>query len=144
MMVESQELEKEKESVIVDSEETTELAQAEALLEDEVASVPDDDSATASEEAEAGASDVAGADGEESIEEEEPGEEEEKEPFWEAWGLETHGFIEGRAGVDVMLFGAILIIVVLFIPDGLVGLGKRIWNQVRKPHDTIAQPQATD
>jgi transcriptional antiterminator NusG len=80
MMVESQELEKEKESVIVDSEETTELAQAEALLEDEVASAPDDDSATASEEAEAGASDVAGADGEESIEEEEPGEGEEKEP----------------------------------------------------------------
>jgi branched-chain amino acid transport system permease protein len=53
-------------------------------------------------------------------------------------------FIQGRAGVDVMLFGAILIIVVLFIPDGLVGLGKRIWNQVRKPHDTIAQPQGTD
>ena len=54
MMVESQEMEKEKESVIVDSEETTELAQAEALLEDEVASAPDDDSAPASEEAEAG------------------------------------------------------------------------------------------
>lgn len=24
--------------------------------------------------------------------------EEEKEPFWEAWGLEMHGFVEGRAG----------------------------------------------
>lgn len=77
MMVESQELEKEKETVIADSEETTELAQAEALLEDEVASAPDDDSATASE-VEAETIDVASADGAESIDEEEP--EEEKEP----------------------------------------------------------------
>ena len=52
MMVESQELEKEKESVIVESEETTEPAQAEALFEDEVASAPDDDSAIAPEEVE--------------------------------------------------------------------------------------------
>ncbi|HSG17283.1 MAG TPA: branched-chain amino acid ABC transporter permease [Anaerolineae bacterium] len=41
-------------------------------------------------------------------------------------------FIEGRAGVDVMLFGAILIIVVLFMPDGLIGAGKRLLNRVRK------------
>ena len=41
-------------------------------------------------------------------------------------------FIEGRAGVDVMLFGAILIIVVLFMPDGLIGAGKRLLNRMRK------------
>jgi branched-chain amino acid transport system permease protein len=53
-------------------------------------------------------------------------------------------FIEGRAGVDVMLFGAILIIVVLFMPDGLVGAGKRLWSRVRKGHGSVAQPQGTD
>ena len=42
------------------------------------------------------------------------------------------GFIEGRSGVDVMLFGAILIIVVLFMPDGLVGAGKRLLTRVWK------------
>ena len=41
-------------------------------------------------------------------------------------------FIEGRAGVDVMLFGAILIIVVLFMPDGLIGAGRRLLNRMRK------------
>ncbi len=40
------------------------------------------------------------------------------------------GFIEGRAGVDVMLFGLILIVVVLFLPDGLVGTGKRVWSRL--------------
>jgi branched-chain amino acid transport system permease protein len=40
--------------------------------------------------------------------------------------------IEGRAGVDVMIFGAILIVVVLFIPDGLVGAARRIWQRVRR------------
>ena len=40
--------------------------------------------------------------------------------------------IEGRAGVDVMIFGAILIVVVLFIPDGLVGAAQRIWRRVRR------------
>ncbi len=39
--------------------------------------------------------------------------------------------IQGRAGVDVMIFGALLIIVVLFIPDGLVGAGGRVWRRVR-------------
>jgi branched-chain amino acid transport system permease protein len=42
------------------------------------------------------------------------------------------GFIEGRSGVDVMLFGAILIIVVLFMPDGIMGAGKRLLMRVRK------------
>lgn len=41
-------------------------------------------------------------------------------------------FIEGRAGVDVMLFGAILIVVVLFMPDGIIGAGKRLLNRMRK------------
>lgn len=41
-------------------------------------------------------------------------------------------FIEGRAGVDVMLFGVILIIVVLFMPDGIIGAGKRLLNRTRK------------
>lgn len=30
-------------------------------------------------------------------------------------------FIEGRSGIDVMLFGVIVIIVVIFMPDGVVG-----------------------
>ena len=34
---------------------------------------------------------------------------------------EILGFIEGRSGVDVMLFGVIVIIVVIFMPDGVVG-----------------------
>lgn len=31
------------------------------------------------------------------------------------------GFMENRAGFDVMLFGIIVIIVVIYMPDGLVG-----------------------
>ena len=53
-------------------------------------------------------------------------------------------FIEGRAGVDVMLFGAILIIVVLFMPDGLIGGGKRLWTRIRIRNDIVAQPQSAD
>lgn len=53
-------------------------------------------------------------------------------------------FIKGRAGVDVMLFGVILIIVVLFMPDGIVGAGRRLWARVRKPDDSIAQSQGLD
>jgi branched-chain amino acid transport system permease protein len=53
-------------------------------------------------------------------------------------------FIKGRAGVDVMLFGAILIIVVLFMPDGLIGAGKRLWTRIRKRNDIVAQPQSAD
>ncbi len=41
------------------------------------------------------------------------------------------GFIQGRAGVDVMLFGLILIVVVLFLPGGLVGAGRSVWARVR-------------
>lgn len=39
--------------------------------------------------------------------------------------------IEGRAGVDVMLFGAILVIVILFMPNGLVGAGQSLWRSLR-------------
>jgi branched-chain amino acid transport system permease protein len=39
-------------------------------------------------------------------------------------------FIEGRAGVDVMLFGAILIAVILFMPNGLVGAGQQLLDRV--------------
>jgi branched-chain amino acid transport system permease protein len=52
--------------------------------------------------------------------------------------------IEGRAGVDVMLFGAILIVVILFMPEGIMGAVKRLWSRFRKEHGTVAQPQATD
>jgi branched-chain amino acid transport system permease protein len=41
-------------------------------------------------------------------------------------------FIEGRAGVDVMLFGAILIVVIIFMPDGILGAVKRLWQRVKK------------
>jgi branched-chain amino acid transport system permease protein len=54
------------------------------------------------------------------------------------------GFIEGRSGVDVMIFGALLIVVVLFMPDGIVGAAKRLWNKIRKPDETFTQPQSTD
>jgi branched-chain amino acid transport system permease protein len=53
-------------------------------------------------------------------------------------------FIKGRAGVDVMLFGVILIIVVLFMPDGIIGAGRRLWERVRKSDDGVAQTQGLD
>jgi branched-chain amino acid transport system permease protein len=40
-------------------------------------------------------------------------------------------FIEGRSGVDVMLFGAILIAVILFMPNGLVGAGQQLRDRMR-------------
>lgn len=41
--------------------------------------------------------------------------------------------IEGRAGIDVMLFGVIVIIVVIFMPDGIVGTIKNWFD--RTTHD---------
>lgn len=41
------------------------------------------------------------------------------------------GFIDGRAGVDVMLFGAILIIVILYMPNGLVGASRQLRDRLR-------------
>jgi branched-chain amino acid transport system permease protein len=52
-------------------------------------------------------------------------------------------FIEGRAGVDVMLFGFIVIIVVIFMPDGIVGTINNWINRLssdRKATEEEAQP----
>lgn len=46
------------------------------------------------------------------------------------------GVIEGRAGVDVMLFGAILIIVILFMPNGLIGAGKQLRTRMNSERAT--------
>jgi branched-chain amino acid transport system permease protein len=40
--------------------------------------------------------------------------------------------IKGRAGMDVMLFGAILIVVILFMPDGIVGAARRLWERMKR------------
>jgi branched-chain amino acid transport system permease protein len=40
-------------------------------------------------------------------------------------------FIEGRSGVDVMFFGAILIVVMLFMPNGLIGAGKQLSSRMK-------------
>jgi len=41
-------------------------------------------------------------------------------------------FIQGSAGVDVMIFGVLIIVVVLFIPDGIVGAIQRGWHWMRQ------------
>ena len=48
------------------------------------------------------------------------------------------GFIQGRSGVDVMIFGLILILVLLFMPDGLVGAWRKLRDRMqtrRQAHD---------
>ncbi len=40
-------------------------------------------------------------------------------------------FIQGRSGLDVMLFGAILIVVIIYLPNGVAGLGRRWWRRRR-------------
>ena len=42
-------------------------------------------------------------------------------------------FIKGRSGIDEMLFGLILIIVIIYFPDGFVGGINRILKPKRKP-----------
>lgn len=37
-------------------------------------------------------------------------------------------FIEGRSGIDIMLFGVIVILVVIFMPDGVVGTLTNWWD----------------
>lgn len=37
--------------------------------------------------------------------------------------------IQGRAGVDVMIFGILLIVVVLFMPQGLMGAARSLWRR---------------
>lgn len=39
---------------------------------------------------------------------------------------------KGRAGIDVMLFGAILIVVIIFLPQGLVGMIQSKWRQLMR------------
>jgi branched-chain amino acid transport system permease protein len=39
---------------------------------------------------------------------------------------------KGRAGIDVMLFGALLILVIIFLPDGLVGWIQSRWRQLAR------------
>lgn len=41
-------------------------------------------------------------------------------------------FIQGRSGVDVMIFGILLIIVVIYMPDGIVGTVPRLWQKINK------------
>jgi branched-chain amino acid transport system permease protein len=41
----------------------------------------------------------------------------------------TRSFIRGRAGVDVMVYGAVLVVVITFLPGGLVGA----WRRIRRP-----------
>jgi len=40
--------------------------------------------------------------------------------------------IEGRSGVDEMLFGIILILVILYMPDGILGAVQRITQRIKK------------
>jgi len=55
-------------------------------------------------------------------------------------------FIEGRSGVDVMLFGLIVILVVIFMPDGIVGTFpnwiERIRSRVRGTGKPSIQEEA--
>ncbi|MGH7357541.1 MAG: branched-chain amino acid ABC transporter permease, partial [Candidatus Rokuibacteriota bacterium] len=37
----------------------------------------------------------------------------------------TRSFIRGRAGVDVMVYGALLVVVITFLPGGLMGAWRR-------------------
>jgi branched-chain amino acid transport system permease protein len=38
----------------------------------------------------------------------------------------TRALIRGRPGVDVMVYGALLVVVITFLPGGLVGLWRRV------------------
>jgi branched-chain amino acid transport system permease protein len=40
----------------------------------------------------------------------------------------TRALIRGRPGVDVMVYGALLVLVITFMPGGLVGAWRRIWR----------------
>jgi branched-chain amino acid transport system permease protein len=41
-------------------------------------------------------------------------------------------FIKGSSGVDVMIFGLLLILVILYMPQGIVGSLPRAWERVRR------------
>jgi branched-chain amino acid transport system permease protein len=40
--------------------------------------------------------------------------------------------LQGRAGVDVMIYGALLVLVVLYLPDGLLGWMRERWRQLQR------------
>lgn len=40
-------------------------------------------------------------------------------------------YIEGRAGVDRMIFGLLLILFILYLPDGIIGTVPRLWQRLR-------------
>jgi branched-chain amino acid transport system permease protein len=50
-------------------------------------------------------------------------------------------FIEGRSGVDVMFFGVVIIIVVIYMPDGIVGSSpswvERMRNRIRNQSEVL-------
>jgi ABC-type branched-subunit amino acid transport system permease subunit len=37
--------------------------------------------------------------------------------------------IRGRPGIDVMVYGAVLVVVITFLPGGLMGA----WRRIRRP-----------
>jgi len=51
-------------------------------------------------------------------------------------------FIEGRAGIDVMIFGILIIVVVIYMPDGIVGTGTNLWRRFRARN--VKTKQVTD
>lgn len=38
------------------------------------------------------------------------------------------GFLQGRSGVDLMIFGALLVLVIIFVPEGIVGWLQERWR----------------
>lgn len=56
---------------------------------------------------------------------------------------EILGFIEGRSGIDVMLFGVIVIIVVIFMPDGIVGTVNNWWDKFTSGEKSKTPEEAT-
>jgi branched-chain amino acid transport system permease protein len=51
-------------------------------------------------------------------------------------------FIQGSAGVDVMLFGLLLIIVVIYMPDGIVGTLPRLLKRLQRRISGRGSPPA--
>ncbi len=41
------------------------------------------------------------------------------------------GFLKGRSGVDLMFFGAILVVVIMYVPEGVVGWIQERWHKRR-------------
>ncbi|RMF78998.1 MAG: branched-chain amino acid ABC transporter permease [Chloroflexi bacterium] len=52
-------------------------------------------------------------------------------------------FIEGRAGVDVMIFGVILIVIIIFAPEGVAGIAPRLWRRYQTGRDVDEKSKET-